>query len=261
CTTSFCRHRRIGDSALYCGSGAASCVKHDGHTTKEETSFLRQSPVIRLEIRQRGGASTVTTGNDWHEVDAILAREFGTLPEMLRLHASLWPNKAALVQGSEGFDYATLDRAVDRAAAAMQRDGVRAGDVIAICALNSIRYAIAFVAALRAGAAVAPLAPLSTAESLELMLANCDAKILFADSHGNGVAAAERSGRALLAVGLDDATRLPSFDHWLAPEGSTPAAVRADPEAVFNIIYSSGTTGAPKGIVHANELRWRQIIG
>lgn len=203
----------------------------------------------------------MTTGNDWHEVDAILAREFGTLPEMLRLHASLWPNKAALVQGSEGFDYATLDRAVDRAAAAMQRDGVRAGDVIAICALNSIRYAIAFVAALRAGAAVAPLAPLSTAESLELMLANCDAKILFADSHGNGVAAAERSGRALLAVGLDDATRLPSFDHWLAPEGSTPAAVRADPEAVFNIIYSSGTTGAPKGIVHANELRWRQIIG
>lgn len=203
----------------------------------------------------------MTTQDAWQEVDAFLAQEFGTIPELLRLHARLCPDKAAVVQGSEQVDRATFDRLVDRAAAAMQRDGVNAGDVIAICALNSIRYAIAFMAALRAGVAVAPLAPLSTAESLELMLANCDAKILFADSQGNGVAAARLADRGLRIVGLDEAVPFPAFDRWLAPEDTRPEAVPANPEAVFNIIYSSGTTGAPKGIVHTHQLRWRQIIG
>src|SRR5690606_41762065 len=115
------------------------------------------------------------------------------------------PGKPALVQGGERIDYAAVDRLVDRAAAAMLRDGIRPGDVVAICALNSIRYAVAFLAALRAGAAVAPLAPLSTPESLGLMLDNCDAKLLFADGAGNGLASIEHATGAPPVVALDDA--------------------------------------------------------
>lgn len=201
----------------------------------------------------------MTMDERWQALDAERAKPFGTLPDLVRVHAGLWPEKAALVQDGEQLDYATLDRLVDRAAAAMQRDGIRAGDVVAICSLNSIRYAVAFVAALRAGAAVAPLAPLTTPQALGLMLDNCDAKILFADGAGNGVAAVEHAARSPLAIGLDDATPFHGFDQWLAPEGTAPAAIPANPEAVFNIIYSSGTTGTPKGIVHTNQLRWPQI--
>ncbi|MFA7504493.1 MAG: class I adenylate-forming enzyme family protein [Burkholderiaceae bacterium] len=201
----------------------------------------------------------MTIEQKWQALDAERAKPFGTLPDLVRVHAGLWPEQAALVQDGEQLDYATLDRLVDRAAAAMQRDGIHAGDVVAICSLNSIRYAVAFVAALRAGAAVAPLAPLTTPQALGLMLDNCDAKILFADGAGNGVAAVDHAAHSPRAVGLDDATPFQGFDQWLAPEGTAPAAIRADPEAVFNIIYSSGTTGTPKGIVHTNQLRWPQI--
>ena len=59
-------------------------------------------------------------------------KPFGTLPALLRLNAGLWPDKTALAQDDERLDYGGLDRLVDRAAAAMQRDGIRPGDVVAI---------------------------------------------------------------------------------------------------------------------------------
>ena len=50
-----------------------------------------------------------------------------------------------------------------------------------------------------------------------------------------------------------------SFADWLAPEDARPAAVSIRPEDGFNIIYSSGTTGTPKGIVQSHAMRWAHI--
>ncbi len=50
-----------------------------------------------------------------------------------------------------------------------------------------------------------------------------------------------------------------ALDEWMAPAGTTPAAVAIDPLDGFNIIYSSGTTGTPKGIVHSHAMRWQHI--
>ena len=70
---------------------------------------------------------------------------------------------------------------MDRIAFALQRDGVGVGEAVAICARASIPYAAAFCGILAAGAAVAPLAPSSTAGSLTMMIEDCGAKILFLD--------------------------------------------------------------------------------
>ena len=113
------------------------------------------------------------------------------------------------------------------------------GEAIAICALSSIEYGVVFLGALRAGVAVAPLAPSSSAESLVTMLADCGAKLLFLDATVAKALAGAQLPRGLRCISLDGGLEQ-AFDAWLAPIDAHPAPVVVDPAAPFNIIYSSG---------------------
>lgn len=181
---------------------------------------------------------------------------FRTIPDLIREHARVRPAQAALVQGETTLTYAALDALMDRVAASLQRDGLGVGDVIAICAQSSPRYAAVFLGALRAGVTVAPLAPSVTAESFAGMLSDAGARRLFIDS-----AALDALGATLhdLCIALDAATPGAPLDAWLLPDGTVPRPVDVPPGAAFNIIYSSGTTGAPKGIVQSHGMRWSHV--
>jgi acyl-CoA synthetase (AMP-forming)/AMP-acid ligase II len=149
------------------------------------------------------------------------------------------PTQRAVVQddpgGERGLDYATLDAMVDRIAAALQRDGLAPRDVVTICAANSLEYVAVLIGVLRAGGCVAPLAPSATAESIALMQAD--------------------SGAARTFVDRD----LAALETWMAAPGTRPRPVDIAPDWPFNIIYSSGTTGTPKGIVQSHAMRWTHI--
>ena len=108
--------------------------------------------------------------------------EFGSIPDLIHQHALNAPQQRALVQGERSLDYAALDALMDRTAAALQRDGIGPGQVIAICAAMSNEYAVVFLGALRAGVAVAPLAPGSGTQSLQRMLQDAQARLLFTDA-------------------------------------------------------------------------------
>ncbi len=183
--------------------------------------------------------------------------EFGLVPEMIRKHARRDPAHAALIDATRTLDYGQLDALMDRIAAAMQRDGVQPRDAIAICASASVTYAAIFLGALRAGVAVAPLSPSETAKSLAGMLDDSGATLLFLDAAAAATLGVDASpGVQRIAIDGSDAGR--ALESWLAPEGTSPEAVAAEPDWAFNIIYSSGTTGTPKGIVQPNAMRWAQ---
>ena len=175
---------------------------------------------------------------------------FATVSDLVREHAAERPQAPALRDETQALTYAELDALMDRVAAALQRDGFQPGEAVAVCAANSVRYAALFLGLLRAGAVVAPLAASSSAEALASMLRDAEARLIFTDASTQHLVP-----EGLSRIALDG----PAFDAWLAPAGAQPQPVQVSPEAPFNIIYSSGTTGTPKGIVQSHAMRWGHV--
>lgn len=199
--------------------------------------------------------------NDSHasKLAAAIARPFGALPAFIQMQAALRPDHAALIHGERRIEWRAFDALVDRVAATLQSKGVAAQETIAICAANSIEYVVVFLGALRAGIIVTPLAPTATADSLDMMVRDSGAKILFLDAGVSVLLSTLSDPAPILRVALDGSGVAEPIGRWLLPEGSMPKAVEIAPDWGFNIIYSSGTTGTPKGIVQPHSLRWRQM--
>jgi long-chain acyl-CoA synthetase len=191
--------------------------------------------------------------------EEMLDQEFGTIPVLIRLHAKRQPDATALVLGERRMNYADLDRLIDRIAAALQRDGVKPRDSVAICALSSPEYAAVFFGALRAGAAIVPLSPSATPTSLLAMLADSDTRHFFVDKTVADAIKSHAIPSSIEIISFDEPNANTAFEIWLAPEGTKPAEISAGPDDPCNIIYSSGTTGVPKGIVQPNRMRWAHV--
>jgi acyl-CoA synthetase (AMP-forming)/AMP-acid ligase II len=188
----------------------------------------------------------------------LLEQPFATMPAMIRAHARERPHHPAIIDGDRVVTFAEFDGLIDRSAAAMQRDGVGNRGAVAICSPSSIEYVTVFVAALRIGAAACPLAPSSTPEQLAAMVRDCGAGMLFVDDSASTALDGVAEKLSVRRIALEGSANS-SFVSWLAPDGTKPKPVEIDPEQPFNIIYSSGTTGTPKGIVQPHSMRWGHI--
>jgi long-chain acyl-CoA synthetase len=193
------------------------------------------------------------------------AAPFMTLPERIAGNARVDATGCAIVIDSDVFTWAELDRQMNLIAARLLAAGIAAGDRVATIGPNSPEYLLLFLGALRAGACLVPLPTMASADSLARMIDDAQPKAIF-------LAAAQRDaiGRvrdrlswidATGFVGLDfDARGWIGWDEWLADTPDLPVAVPIVPSLPFNIMYSSGTTGEPKGIVHSHQMRNEHIL-
>lgn len=177
----------------------------------------------------------------------LLGRPFADHSALFRAHAAEQPDKIAIVDEDRRLTWAELDALVERIAARLQADGVGKGGAVAILGYNSIPYALALLAAIRTGAAAAPLTTSATPEALTAMLKDSGARHLFADP---SIAMAVPEG--VTRIAFDD------IEAWAAPKGTRAAPIEIAPDDPF-IIYSSGTTGTPKGIVQPHQMRWNYL--
>ena len=188
----------------------------------------------------------------------LLEQPFGTIPELIRHHARAFGERVALRDVSHAIDYATLDQWLDRIAAALQRDGLQPRQAVAMCATNSLAYAMVFLGCLRTGVAVAPLAPSAGADGLAGMIRDAQAQLLFVDTDAAATIDQASQPVSVRRIALDENSAMQSLAQWLG-DSTNPLAVDAQPDWPFNIIYSSGTTGIPKGIVQPNAMRWAHV--
>ncbi len=177
--------------------------------------------------------------------------DFALLPDLIAANVAARPNAPAVTCGGETWDWATLGARADAVAAALQRDGIQPGGAVAVCAASSLAYVAAWLGALRAGGCLAPMPPSATPEQIAAMVADSGATHFLTD----GAVDEALAGQAFSAKRIRLDTE--AFDAWAVP--GTPGPVTIRPKMPFNIIYSSGTTGTPKGIVQSQAMRWQHL--
>ena len=188
----------------------------------------------------------------------LLAAEFATLPDLIRAHAQERPDAIAVADPDSRLSWQQLDEQADRIAARLQAEGVGPGSATAIAGLNSTAQVAVLIATLRVGAIAGLITNTATGEQMAAMIVDSGARHLFLD----GKAAESLSGQDYgqpAHIAMDDGKGGEALSAWMADEGSKPEAVSISPDSGFNIIYSSGTTGTPKGIVHSHQMRWQHI--
>jgi long-chain acyl-CoA synthetase len=162
-----------------------------------------------------------------------------------------------LVYEDERWSFADTMAQVDALAALLvERYGVAPGDRVAIGMRNYPEWVFAFAAVTSIGAVSVSLNAWWTADEIEYALDDCGATVLIADVERveRALPAAQRLGCRMLAVRAGD--DLPAgVDRWaeLAPLGALMPAVEVSPDDDATILYTSGTTGHPKGAVSTHR--------
>ncbi|CAN5659449.1 class I adenylate-forming enzyme family protein [soil metagenome] len=169
----------------------------------------------------------------------------------------------ALVDGELRLSYRALDREVERTAAGLAAHGVKAGDRVAVVLSNRAEAALSVLAIARLGAVLVPIGTRLREPEVAYILQNAEAGCLIYE----GVFEAEMPrGFPALRFRVDAGTRdVPSFATLRAAAGDAPT-VEVDEDDLYGILYTSGTTGQPKGamlshlgVVHS-VLHWREVL-
>jgi long-chain acyl-CoA synthetase len=183
------------------------------------------------------------------------------LSTLLAHHARYRPEATAVVFDDRRFSYREFNARVDRVAHALLALGIRKGERVATLLPNTLELLELYWACARSGAVIVPLSPLLTGSGLASLIQDAGAMCLVTQKSLLPVVGAVIGELPTLnpdRVWLIDAD-LPPWGSYMqrvaAAHVGPPPDAGVTPDDLFNIMYTSGTTGLPKGIMHSHRIR------
>lgn len=183
----------------------------------------------------------------------------------LQVYALSQPDKIALIASERTTTWGELVGKANRIANQLRAMGLKPGDTVAALSETNAEFVALFLGTLIAGGCMVPLPGMVTADALARMINESLTRWLFVSRCQDNILHElwYRLDRILpdCCIGLNYTpyTSGISLDTWISDSDDTVRPAAVGPDAPFNLIYSSGTTGTPKGILHDHRFRLRQI--
>jgi len=200
----------------------------------------------------------MTERTPWKTLDEYRGKVFSgqwpTLPELFRITASRFPERACFTiyePDRVSLTYAQSLARIEKLAAFLASEGITKGDKIAVTGKNSPEWAIAYLATLFAGAIVVPIDYAIHNDEILTIIKASDSVAAFVDEEKFD---AIDPGRLGLKARWSLSKKKPGYVYDLAPKGAAATIQPATEADLAAILFTSGTTGMPKGVMltHSN---------
>jgi len=172
------------------------------------------------------------------------------LSSFIKFHAQSTPDRTAIIYQGEEVSYAALFDRVERLAGFMQERGIGVGSVVAVLMKNSCAFLEIAFAASHLGAVLLPINYRLSADEVDYICDNSGTELLFVDL--------EFEGNSPLSSAVV-VTQKMQYDTSELSHNCLPAAMHpVQPKDLFRLMYTSGTTDRPKGVMHSYEnFHWK----
>jgi len=182
--------------------------------------------------------------------------KIGTCAEMIYRNALFYPDRETFIFGQTRRTFAEFNSRVNCLVNGLLSMGLKKGDVVGVLAWNSIEYLEVYGAAMKGGFIISPFNPRLNERELKYLVDYSTAKILFVGQELRDMAqkltSAESCAVKCISLGFSDQLMI-SYDSLMTEFPESEPNVRTEENDPIFIVYTSGTTGVPRGAVYTHQ--------